>query len=185
MHRVTRPMIGPTPEQTRYITAPSNTPYGLDFEYSTDWLDFSDATLPFVPLSNHDNSTTDGGDTELIFDHASRSSKAASKRIAHKLSEKTRRNRLTIAIREIQKLLPADGEGGDPSQTRSQQEGDFGFRPGMPSSKLDVVEMAVGFIKDLKEKNTEMARRVRAAERRLEECHCRRARGDTSGDAAG
>ncbi len=63
------------------------------------------------------------------------------------------------------------------------------MRPGVPSSKLDVVEMAVGFIRDLKERNREMARRLWEAERRLEDCRCRASGGGEGAeemeDAAG
>lgn len=51
-------------------------------------------------------------------------------------------------------------------------------RPGVPSSKLDVVEMAVGFIKDLKAKNKEMARRLSEVEQKLEQCQYQRGGGD-------
>ncbi|KAK4134748.1 hypothetical protein BT67DRAFT_303822 [Trichocladium antarcticum] len=125
-----------------------------------------------------------GTDIELELqqeqEHGSRSARANSKRLAHKLSEKTRRTRLTIAIREIQKLLAEEAGrgGGDGGPARSLQDGgDAVFRPGVPSSKLDVVEMAVGVIRDLKERNTLMAERVRDVERRLGECRCRAAEG--------
>jgi len=112
--------------------------------------------------------------------------KADSKRIAHKLSEKSRRNRLTIAIREIQKLLPTEmdrdrdflGDGstlGSRSE-RGRSECDYVIRPGVPSSKLDVVEMAVGFIKDLKQRNKDLARRAREAESKLQKCRCQQER---------
>ena len=180
-HKVTKPTKAATPGQAPYSAAPPDRAYGLDFEYRTDLLGFSDVINPFVSPPNRGNSNPDGGDPEIIFETGSRSAKVDSKRIAHKLSEKTRRNRLTIAIREIQKLLPTDGENGDASQSqpRPQHEADLVFRPGVPSSKLDVVEMAVGFIRGMKKKNLEMARRVRDMERRLDECHCRQASVDT------
>lgn len=171
--RGAKPARGHTPRQTKYHPppSPSSGVHSLDYDYNTDWLRLSAA--PFIPPSNHDQ-TLSGPELDTVSRDGSSSSKVDSKRIAHKLSEKTRRNRLTIAIREIQKLLPTDGKGGEASQTHSvcQEEGDFVVRTGVPSSKLDIVEMAVGFIKDLKEKNMEMAERVRQAERRLEECEC-------------
>lgn len=153
---------------------------------STNWLDFSAAAAPSLARPNYDNTVAaaDAGEAEMAFQRSSSPSKVDSKRIAHKLSEKSRRNRLTIAIREIQKLLPpalADvAETGDHSRSHSRAQPEFHLRPGVPSSKLDVVETAVGFIKDLKKKNLEMARRVREAERKLGECRCREA-GEASG----
>ncbi|KAL2021118.1 hypothetical protein VTK56DRAFT_7537 [Thermocarpiscus australiensis] len=180
----------PASNQTHHSTAPSErgcAPYfGLGLESLQ--LHSSDvAAAPFVERPNaiYDNPITEEGETDMIFQDApdSSSSKANSKRIAHKLSEKSRRKRLTMAIREIQKLLPAGGENRDQSQSRSQQDADFVVRPGIPNSKLDVVEMAVGFIKDLKEKNVEMARRVREAEDKLGQCRCRRAGEGATADA--
>ncbi|KAL2121410.1 hypothetical protein VTJ04DRAFT_5437 [Mycothermus thermophilus] len=129
----------------------------------------------------------------------SSANKMDSKRIAHKLSEKSRRNRLTIAIREIQKLLPSEfgddggGSGGcgggrkSPSPSLSQgKEADYVIRPGVPSSKLDVVEMAVGYLRDLKARNKALSRRLRELEAELEKCQCRKGGGDgeEGGDAA-
>ena len=103
------------------------------------------------------------------------------KRIAHKLSEKSRRNRLTAAIREIQKLMPPadnddddnDGneDGGGSSETLGGGVGGGGGGGGRPDfvvggqqvSKVDVVEMAVGYIRKLKQENEAMARRMSAA----------------------
>ena len=191
---------------THYPAAPtllgrsaSDRPYLPDFDYHADgggqWLDPSDPNtnaaaggyLPSHPAARHGNHHAAGaaaaaGDIEITYRDSSSSSKVNSKRIAHKLSEKTRRNRLTIAIREIQKLLPSEesgggggGGGGAEGEDRDGRggEADFVVRPGVPSSKLDVVEMAVGFIRDLKERNREMARRLWEAERRVEECRCR------------
>ncbi len=210
---------------THYPAAPTllgrsapDGPYLPDFDYHPDgqWLDPSDPNttaaaaaagyLPSHPAARHGThhaaaaSAAGAGEIEITYRDSSSSSKVNSKRIAHKLSEKTRRNRLTIAIREIQKLLPSEesggvtgggGGGGSGGAEGEDRDGlDFVVRPGVPSSKLDVVEMAVGFIRDLKERNREMARRLWEAERRVEECRCRSSRGDGEGaeemeDAAG
>ncbi|KAK0715920.1 hypothetical protein B0H67DRAFT_554347 [Lasiosphaeris hirsuta] len=91
------------------------------------------------------------------------SSKVLEKRIAHKLSEKSRRNRLTAAIREIQKLMP-ESEGGEPSPAAGEPA-----RPlNSQVSKVDVVEMAVGYIRRLQEEHAEMAKRVEEAEKELQ-----------------
>ncbi|KAH6632628.1 hypothetical protein F5144DRAFT_650905 [Chaetomium tenue] len=180
-HRVTKPAkasSGSIP--SHHPAARPERPYIPDFDYNTDWFDASDAAAAFFPQINHDQpAAASGGEIEIAYRDSSSSSKVDSKRIAHKLSEKTRRNRLTIAIREIQKLLPSGADGDDQTMPQAQKDADFVVRPGVPSSKLDIVEMAVGFIRDLKERNKETARRLREAERALEQCQCRRARGDT------
>ncbi|KAL2135720.1 hypothetical protein VTI74DRAFT_7237 [Chaetomium olivicolor] len=151
-----------------HATSHPTRPYIPDFDYGTEWVDSSNTAAAFSTHLNN-NHADQGPHIDVTFQNRPSAAKVDSKRIAHKLSEKTRRNRLTIAIREIQKLLPAEAGG---EETSSRQEADFVVRPGVPSSKLDVVEMAVGFIKDLKEKNKEMARRLQETERKLERCQC-------------
>ncbi|KAK3352912.1 hypothetical protein B0T25DRAFT_196222 [Lasiosphaeria hispida] len=90
------------------------------------------------------------------------SSKLLEKRIAHKLSEKSRRNRLTAAIREIQKLMP-ENEGGEPSPAAGEPAKQLNSQ----ASKVDVVEMAVGYIRRLQEEHEEMAKRVEEIEKEL------------------
>jgi hypothetical protein len=178
---VTKPVKTSSSIPSHHPAARPERPYIPDFDYNTDWFDASDAAAAFFPQLNKDPppATAGGGEIEIAYRDSSSSSKVDSKRIAHKLSEKTRRNRLTIAIREIQKLLPSGADGEDEAAPQVQKDADFVVRPGVPSSKLDIVEMAVGFIKDLKERNKETAVRLRQAERELEQCQCRRGRGDT------
>lgn len=177
-----KPTSAPTPTIITHQTmARADRPYIPDFDYNQDWPDPGDASAVFASQPAFGDSATAGTEIEVAFRDNTPSAKVDSKRIAHKLSEKTRRNRLTIAIREIQKLLPSESEDS-PDQT--QKEADFVVRAGVPSSKLDVVEMAVGFIKDLKEKNREMARRVREAEQKLAECQCWRGREGSPPDSA-
>ncbi|KAH6855840.1 hypothetical protein B0I37DRAFT_424576 [Chaetomium sp. MPI-CAGE-AT-0009] len=179
-HRVTKPAKTSASIPSHHPAARPERPYIPDFDYNTDWLDTPDAAAAFFPQLSHDPPVAaSGGEIEIAYRDSSSSSKVDSKRIAHKLSEKTRRNRLTIAIREIQKLLPSGAAGEDQAAPQAPKDADFVVRPGVPSSKLDIVEMAVGFIKDLKERNKETMRRLREAERELEQCQCRRGRGDT------
>ncbi|KAK3994862.1 hypothetical protein QBC44DRAFT_321389 [Cladorrhinum sp. PSN332] len=139
---------------------------------SPDVIDFPDAHM-FHTQPSQDNIilSPDSATAEFTFQDEPLSSKLHSKRVAHKLSEKSRRNRLTVAIREIQKLLPSESDRED----SPQQENDILVRPGVPSSKLDVVEMAIGFIRKLKEENSEMTKRLREMEGKdaQRECPCR------------
>ncbi|KAK4125876.1 hypothetical protein N657DRAFT_568924 [Parathielavia appendiculata] len=173
-HRIARPTEAPAPIPNFQPTARSGRPYIPDFDYNMEWPDPSDAGGFFIPQPNYENAAGKGPEIEVTYRGSpSSSSKVDSKRIAHKLSEKSRRNRLTIAIREIQKLLPSEVGGEDDGEAPSQQDADYTVRPGVPSSKLDIVEMAVGFIKDLKEKNAVMKRRLRELEKEMERCQCR------------
>ncbi len=89
--------------------------------------------------SNYQN-IMDGGATAAFYpdDFAQR---VQSKRMAHKISEKARRDRLTAAIREMQELLP-DG------MCREMQDHDFDGN--IPVSKAIVVESAIRYIRQLK-----------------------------------
>jgi hypothetical protein len=114
--------------------------------------------------------------------------KMLSKRIAHKLSEKTRRTRLTTAIREIERLLPqvakdeenkktGGGDGGD-DDMNGLKEGEDGddnegtprARPSSsgPVSKVDVAERAVRYIRDLQKEHNDALQRIREMERLLQ-----------------
>ncbi|KAK3390296.1 hypothetical protein B0H63DRAFT_538547 [Podospora didyma] len=166
------------------------------FDLSEVLLPPSDYPLPqptsaATPATDHPTTPTffahpGGGGPD---DEFSSTTKALSKRIAHKLSEKSRRNRLTVAIREIQRLLPP---GAPPDRTITENpnaltpssplqadESQRGFVStasttttvggSAPISKVDVVEMAIGYIKRLQKENEKSARRAEEAESELRE----------------
>ncbi|KAK4196288.1 hypothetical protein QBC40DRAFT_10299 [Triangularia verruculosa] len=144
-------------------------------ESSPNLFDFASTSI-FHAQSTHDQMMLGdrNGATSFGFPQGEELSaeKVHSKRIAHKLSEKTRRNRLTLAIREIQKLLPSECDRDDLPLADSE----LLIRPGVPSSKLDVVEMAIGFIRKLKEENVSMSKRLHEIEKNSvqQECWCRK-----------
>lgn len=83
--------------------------------------------------------------------------KMLEKRLAHKLSEKGRRNRLTSAIREIQRLMPLDAVTPVEGAAAGEKGGGEVVYPHF--SKVDVVEMAIGYIRRLQKENEDMARK--------------------------
>ena len=87
--------------------------------------------------SNYENILD--GTTSSIFYPDDFSAKVQSKRVAHKISEKARRDRLTTAIRAMQQLLP-DGLCKE-IQSEEETQG--------PISKAVVVESAIRYIKQL------------------------------------
>lgn len=135
----------------------------------------------FLPQPSRDSIvlSPDSAVADITFQEEPLESKLHSKRVAHKLSEKSRRNRLTVAIREIQKLLPSESDRED----SPRHDSDILVRPGVPTSKLDVVEMAVGFIKRLKEENVEMARKLKEMEGKPEpqESRCQQENNEEKG----
>ncbi|KAK3934260.1 putative phosphorus acquisition-controlling protein [Diplogelasinospora grovesii] len=109
-----------------------------------------------------------------IYPDSSFSTKLLSKRIAHKLSEKSRRNRLAAAIREIQKLLPSKAQGeaahndnNNNNEISDDKEPSPQFQCMGPTSKVEIVELAVGYIRKLKQEKDEATRRAREAEQQL------------------
>ncbi|KAL2158550.1 hypothetical protein VTH06DRAFT_4317 [Thermothelomyces fergusii] len=93
------------------------------------------------------------------------STNLTSKRTSHKIAEQGRRNRINSALQEIAALLPrppprdSEGEGGDGKKDKAG---------GVPSSKASTVEMAIEYIKQLKQEVAEANRRAEEAERKLE-----------------
>ncbi|KAK0665686.1 hypothetical protein QBC41DRAFT_10666 [Cercophora samala] len=170
-HRITKPTrlpAGPNMSQSIMADRQPNEP-------SPDLFDFA-STNVFHAQPSHDQMILGDGSCAPNFAFSQgeelTAEKVHSKRIAHKLSEKTRRNRLTLAIREIQKLLPSESDRDDLPLADS----DLLIRPGVPSSKLDVVEMAIGFIRKLKEENVSMTKRLREFEQRpvQDKCRCQK-----------
>ncbi|KAK2072420.1 hypothetical protein P8C59_006777 [Phyllachora maydis] len=146
---------------------------------------------------HYDAAAMFAGDAKLPFADET-VAKALSKRIAHKISEKTRRNRLTMAIREMEKLMPAwakqmpsAGLAGKELGDGTEYVGDSGDTstaagrgPATASSvisKVDVVEMAVLYVKKLQEEHAESVRRAEAMDQLLRPG--RGSRHDDHGDA--
>ena len=95
------------------------------------------------------------------------STNLTSKRTSHKIAEQGRRNRINSALLEIATLLPkqppkepkgSDDEGGDKKDKAGS----------IPSSKASTVEMAIEYIKQLRQEVEEANRRAEEAERQLE-----------------
>ena len=137
----------------------------------------------FLPQPSRDRIvlSPDSAAADITLQEEPLESKLHSKRVAHKLSEKSRRNRLTVAIREIQKLLPSESETED----SPRHDIDLLVRPGVPTSKLDVVEMAVGFIKKLKEENVQIARKLKEMEGKQKPQESRRQQEDKEEKGSG
>ncbi|KAL8387683.1 hypothetical protein RB595_009741 [Gaeumannomyces hyphopodioides] len=110
------------------------------------------------------------------------STNLTSKRTSHKIAEQGRRNRINSALQEIATLLPAsvpnagdgddgagkgsdDGDGGDGDG--GGKKGDKQGGAGGPNSKASTVEMAIEYIKLLKQEVAEATRRAEEAERKL------------------
>ncbi|OQU93866.1 Helix-loop-helix DNA-binding domain-containing protein isoform 3 [Cladophialophora immunda] len=101
-----------------------------------------------------------------------------SKRTSHKIAEQGRRNRINLALKEIEALLPAsilvasnkkdrppkdENEDGETSATSKPSA------PGQGASKASTVEMAIVYIKSLQSELKETQERLEAAEKKAAE----------------
>lgn len=94
----------------------------------------------------------------------------SSKRTSHKLAEQGRRNRINLALKEIETLLPAsitaankkdkikEESGGDASDKLGASQG---------TSKASTVEMAIVYIKSLQAELRETRDKLEVAEKNL------------------
>jgi hypothetical protein len=107
-----------------------------------------------------------------------------SKRTSHKIAEQGRRNRINLALKEIETLLPQSilAPQGKKDRSGSQEAGETGEAESKSSataqgtSKASTVEMAIVYIKSLQSELKETKDKLDAAEKRLAE-------GSSSGDS--
>jgi len=103
-----------------------------------------------------------------------------SKRTSHKIAEQGRRNRINLALKEIESLLPSSITGTAGKKDRaSSQENEDGEKPtpsGQGTSKASTVEMAIVYIRRLeaelnvtKNELNETKDKLEAAEKKLAE----------------
>lgn len=101
------------------------------------------------------------------------STNLTSKRTSHKIAEQGRRNRINSALQEIATLLPksvtkefGDNDDSGPGDSKKDKEGK---QSNAPNSKASTVEMAIVYIKQLRQEVAEANERAETAEKRLEE----------------
>lgn len=97
------------------------------------------------------------------------STNLTSKRTSHKIAEQGRRNRINSALQEIATLLPLPPSSKDAKDTNEGDGGDKKDANGnAPNSKASTVELAIEYIKQLKDEVAEANRRAEEAEKKLE-----------------
>lgn len=98
----------------------------------------------------------------------------SSKRTSHKIAEQGRRNRINIALKEIESLLPASitaAASRKDKESAKDQGADSGDKPSAAqgASKASTVEMAITYIKSLQNELRETRDKLEAAEKSLAE----------------
>lgn len=101
------------------------------------------------------------------------STNLTSKRTSHKIAEQGRRNRINSALQEIATLLPksvtnelGDNDDSGPGDNKKDKDGK---QTNTPNSKASTVELAIVYIKQLRQEIAEANERAETAEKRLEE----------------
>ncbi|KAK5197007.1 hypothetical protein LTR99_000638 [Exophiala xenobiotica] len=98
-----------------------------------------------------------------------------SKRTSHKIAEQGRRNRINLALKEIETLLPQSilASQGKKDRSESQEAGEAESKSSAAAaqgtSKASTVEMAIIYIKSLQAELKETKDKLDAAEKRLAE----------------
>ena len=99
----------------------------------------------------------------------------SSKRTSHKIAEQGRRNRINLALKEIEALLPPaiSGGGGKKERTPTTPENDDGDKSGslQGASKASTVEMAIIYIRSLQAELKVTRDKLENAEKKLAEAH--------------
>uniref|UniRef100_L2G3M0 Phosphorus acquisition-controlling protein n=1 Tax=Colletotrichum fructicola (strain Nara gc5) TaxID=1213859 RepID=L2G3M0_COLFN len=94
------------------------------------------------------------------------STNLTSKRTSHKIAEQGRRNRINSALQEIATLLPQPLKESGESDNADKKEKDKAG--GAPNSKASTVELAIEYIKQLKQEIAEANKRAEELEKKLE-----------------
>lgn len=98
----------------------------------------------------------------------------SSKRTSHKIAEQGRRNRINLALKEIESLLPTaiTGTGGKKERnvnTSETETGDKNTAAAQGASKASTVEMAIVYIKTLQAELKVTQDKLENAEKKLAE----------------
>lgn len=100
----------------------------------------------------------------------------SSKRTSHKIAEQGRRNRINLALKEIEALLPPAISGGGGKKDRNastpEHDGDDKSTSSMQgASKASTVEMAIIYIRSLQAELKVTRDKLESAEKKLAEAH--------------
>ncbi|KAK2754896.1 Phosphorus acquisition-controlling protein [Colletotrichum kahawae] len=92
------------------------------------------------------------------------------KRTSHKIAEQGRRNRINSALQEIATLLPQPPKesGESDNADKKDKDKDKDKAGGAPNSKASTVELAIEYIKQLKQEVAEANKRAEELEKKLE-----------------
>ncbi|KAK1600087.1 helix-loop-helix DNA-binding domain-containing protein [Colletotrichum navitas] len=96
------------------------------------------------------------------------STNLTSKRTSHKIAEQGRRNRINSALQEMATLLPQPPKDSKTEAEEKKEREKESKTGGAPNSKASTVELAIEYIKQLKQEVADANKRAEEAEKKLE-----------------
>jgi hypothetical protein len=129
------------------------------------------ASLLLASKSNYQN-ILEGTHLPGVSYPAELSTNLTSKRTSHKIAEQGRRNRINSALQEIATLLPKginkESSGTEKAESGGGEAGEDKKNAQSANSKASTVEMAIEYIKQLKQEVAEANKRAEEAEKALQ-----------------
>ena len=105
----------------------------------------------------------------------------SSKRTSHKLAEQGRRNRINVALKEMENLLPPTPNPKSKRDRSGSIDGDSGDKAAASSnSKASTVELAISYIKALQAELSDTKVKLDEREKELAKVNSRRNSGNQS-----
>ncbi|KAF7507956.1 hypothetical protein GJ744_009853 [Endocarpon pusillum] len=109
----------------------------------------------------------------------------SSKRTSHKLAEQGRRNRINVALKEMESLLPPTPATRGKRDRSGSIDGDSGDKAAAAgNSKASTVELAIAYIRSLQAELSETKAKLEDQEKKLEDREKKLAEVNSSGDNA-
>lgn len=106
----------------------------------------------------------------------------SSKRTSHKLAEQGRRNRINVALKEMEALLPPTPITKGKRDRSGSIDGDSGDKTGASNnSKASTVELAIAYIRALRAELSDTKAKLEDREKKLAEVN---GSGDKAGQSA-
>lgn len=109
----------------------------------------------------------------------------SSKRTSHKLAEQGRRNRINVALKEMESLLPPTPATKSKRDRSGSIDGDSADKAAAAgNSKASTVELAIAYIKSLQAELSETKAKLKDQEKKLEDKEKKLAEVNSSGHNA-
>lgn len=152
------------------MTCPDRDPKLTMIDQGMSMISAETSALYLASKSNYQN-IIDGTHLPGVSYPETLAENLSSKRTSHKLAEQGRRNRINLALKEIETLLPASITAANKKEKNivKEESGDGSDKTGSAqgTSKASTVEMAIVYIKSLQAELKETKDKLEVAEKNL------------------